>query len=93
MQSIIAGDEKGKCFVCGRKCKTDVHHIFGGHANRKLSEMDGLKVNLCRSCHEKAHSDYKTNVALKQVGEECWLLAYRKKIDDFIDRYGKNYLY
>lgn len=93
MQSIIPGDENGKCFLCGRVGPTDEHHIFGGHANRKLSELDGLKINLCRTCHTTAHSDYKTNVALKKIGETAWLKAYRKQVEDFIDRYGKNYLW
>lgn len=93
MQSIIPRNEKGTCFLCGLVTHTDEHHIFGGHANRKKSEADGLKVYLCRSCHSLVHSDYTYNVQLKQVGQELWQRTYRKTVEDFIDRYGKNYLW
>ena len=92
MDSIIAHNTKGTCYLCGRHGRTDEHHIFGGTANRKLSEADGLKVYLCRTCHETAHSDYSVNVALKQIGEKTYLECHNKTVEDFIRRYGKNYL-
>ena len=53
MKSIIPGDEKGICFLCGRRA-VHVHHIFGA-ACRKASGRHGLTVNLCQECHAKLH--------------------------------------
>lgn len=93
MQSIIPHNTKGVCYLCGKHTNTDEHHIFGGTANRKLAEADGLKVYLCRTCHETVHSDYTTNVELKRIGEKAWLVYNSKNVEDFIKRYGKNYFW
>ena len=47
----ILGSRKGRFYLCGRYAQTEEHHIFGG-PNRKLSEEYGLKVDLCRECHQ-----------------------------------------
>ena len=58
------------------------HHVFGG-ANRKLSEEDGLFIYLTPEMH---------NMSAHSVGEFAWLEHYHKTKEDFIKRYGRNYI-
>lgn len=41
--SIIEGDEKGTCYICGSHINIENHHIFFGHGNRKNSDWYGSK--------------------------------------------------
>lgn len=95
MNSIISGNEKGRCFICGRYCQTETHHIFGG-ANRKKSEKYGLKVNLCHNCHNEppsgVHFNRDNNLQLKRAGQEAAMCAYHWTVKDFIRERGRNYL-
>jgi len=34
--------ETRQCFLCGRKTMLEKHHIFAGHANRRISEREGF---------------------------------------------------
>lgn len=45
---------RGQCQVCGKWADLDCHHVFGG-ANRPKSERYGLKVYICRDCHNLIH--------------------------------------
>lgn len=47
MKSIVEGNRKGTCWLCGLEGPTEEHHIFGGTRNRKLSGRYGLTVYLC----------------------------------------------
>ena len=95
MNSIITGNEKGKCFICGRYCDTESHHIFGA-GNRKKSEKLGLKVDLCHACHNEppngVHFNAENNNRLKAIGQKAAMLAYHWTVDDFIREFGRNYL-
>lgn len=53
MKSIMQVDDK--CYACGCAYGSDWHHIYPGNPNRKHSEEWGLKVRLCRPCHEEIH--------------------------------------
>lgn len=93
------------CFLCGRICYTERHHIFGGTANRRLSEEDGLVVNLCPDCHNRppngAHFNKKTMERLHVAGQARWEMQYilcnnvtgEEAREAFMRRYGKNYIY
>lgn len=94
MKSIIQSNKE--CYVCGRKNALHEHHIFFGK-NRKNSEKDGLKVYLCYEHHEGTDGVHGMNghnldQELKEIAEANWLLHYKKSKEDFIKRYGKNYL-
>ena len=95
MNSIITGNEKGKCFICGRYCQTEAHHIFGG-GNRKKSEKLGLKVDLCHYCHNEppngVHFNAENNNRLKAIGQKAAMLVYHWTVEDFIKEMGRNYL-
>ena len=95
-------NERKPCFLCGRYAYTERHHIFGA-ANRKLSEQDGLVVDLCHSCHNEppngVHFNKERMDALRRYGQTVYennLVGDGKTRQEarqaFIKRYGKNYL-
>ena len=95
MNSIM-NTKKGICYVCGRRCESQEHHIFYGTANRSLSEKYGLKVYLCLNHHtatrEAVHNGNKTlDIQLKQEGQRAFERRFgsRRK---FMEIFGKNYL-
>lgn len=104
MAKSILNTQKHICFLCGRYGPTEVHHIFGGVANRRLSEQDGLWVYLCPDCHNRppngVHFNPNNMKRLHIAGQSRWEMV--KIIQDgmadeearsaFMERYGKNYL-
>ena len=96
MDTIIKGDKKDRCFLCGRNDWIETHHIFNGTANRKKSEKYGLTVHLCHFCHNEppngVHYNQATDTRLKQIGQKAAMDEYGWTIDDFREIFGKNYL-
>ena len=86
-----------QCFICGRNRHAGLerHHIFNG-ANRKLSEQDGLVVYLCHDCHNEpplgVHYNAEMMRWLKQKGQKMAMEKYGWTKEEFVQRYGKNYL-
>ena len=72
------------------------HEVFFGVRNRQKSIDDGLVVFLLPELHNMSskgvHFNKDFDLELKKVGEKVWLNYYNKTINDFIKRYGKNYL-
>ena len=73
------------------------HEVFFGRAYRKKSIKDGLIVFLTPQLHRGdygVHGKYGKdfNLYLKQIGQRAWQEYYNKTKEDFIARYGKNYL-
>lgn len=93
MKSIIAENEKGTCYLCGRIGQTEEHHIFCG-SNRRFSESHGLKVHLCPYCHRDnkagVHSDPKKAQYLHEIGQKAFEKTHTRK--EFMMIFGKNYL-
>ena len=73
------------------------NEVFGGK-NRKKSIEDGLVIFMTPELHRtdkiSFHKDPKNIIweDLRKRAEKKWLEYYDKTIDDFIKRYGKNYL-
>ena len=71
------------------------HHIYGG-SNRKFSEQDGLFIYLTPEMHNMSNEGIHFNKEFmeysKRVAEETWCKHYSKTKEDFIRRYGRNYL-
>ena len=94
--SIVQTDMS--CCFCCRKTndKLDRHEIFGGRANREKSKRLGLWVLLCHSsCHEGAygvHQNADAALRLHRTGQEAAMTAYGWGTEDFIRKFGKNYL-
>lgn len=96
MKSIVCNQDIKQCYVCGAKYNLHLHHIIFGK-NRKKADQDGLTVWLCYDHHEGTygvHGKYghSLDMQLKCRAEISWLKYYNKTIEDFIKRYGKNYL-
>lgn len=94
MKSIMQ-DEK-VCFLCGsRASDLEEHHVFGGTANRKLSEKYGLKVFLCGDrCHrngkQAVHRNKEVALWLKTKAQQKFEEVYPE--EDFLSIFGRNYL-
>ena len=62
-----------------------------------LSEKDGLKVWLCYEHHRGTNGVHGKNGneldhKLKQIAEKKWIDTYNKSINEFIKKFGRNYL-
>ena len=83
------------CYLCGRVCRTERHHIYSG-ARRPISESYNLTVDLCPECHqrsgESAHRDAATAEQLHKDGQRMAMLRYGWTVEEFRLRLGKNYL-
>lgn len=91
-KSIIQVDGS-KCFLCGQPA-TETHHIFGGTANRKISEREGFTVRLCHNCHTGADNcaqyDKDTNIYLKQTAQAAYEETHTH--DQWMRLIRKNYI-
>lgn len=93
--SIITNDLE-HCIECGRR-DVELHEVFFGVRNRYKSIQDGLVIPLCHKYHHNGnaigiHKDVELNIKYKQIAEKKWLQHYNKSVEDFIARYGRNYL-
>lgn len=83
------------CFVCGAEGYTEEHHIFHGSANRRKSEVWGLKVHLCYLHHRDPKlgvhgSNTELDRTLKEAGQQAFEARYNR--GKFMDEFGRNYL-
>lgn len=92
----------GTCYLCKRlhddwtrKTPLHEHHVFGGTANREISERYGLKVYLCVEHHltgsEAVHKNKKTMDLIRREGQKAFERNYPER--DFVEVFGKNYLW
>ena len=93
--SIIVKDME-HCAECGRN-NVELHEIFYGVGNRKLSIEDGLVIPLCKVKHHQGnligiHQDKELNVKWKKIAQKRWQEFYGKTKEDFIKRYGISYI-
>lgn len=91
MKSIIQNSYE--CFICGTTTCLEKHHCFPGNPNRKHSEEDGLWVYLCADHHRgnvSVHFNHEMEQKLKKYSQ----MVYERKHtrEQFVERYGKNYL-
>lgn len=88
------------CYLCRklnrdwtRKSNLHEHHVFGGTANRTLSEKYGLKVYLCVDHHltgsEAVHRNADIMLMLRRDGQQAFETVYPEL--DFVEIFGKNY--
>ena len=94
MKSIICNEKQ--CYVCGSRFNLHLHHIMFGK-NRKKADEDGLTVYLCYQHHEGTYGvhgkeGHNLDQELKKIAEEKWIKHFNKTKEDFIERYGRNYL-
>lgn len=93
MKSVIQKDKE--CYVCGKVRGLHDHHILFGTANRKLSELYGLKVWLCVEHHtgsnEAVHHNKELDMNLKKLAQKYYEANYGTR-EDFRETFGRNYL-
>lgn len=71
-------DDYYTCYVCGGRAD-EMHHVMHG-ADKKKSEMYGLMVPLCRSCHNKVHHvDGEYDRMLKVDAQRAFIRHYLGK--------------
>ena len=94
-KSVIPGNRKGICYLCGKHGYTHEHHIFFGKGNRRNSEEYGLKVYLCVECHETGPEAVHTCERTRRYLEKIAQKEFEKKIgsrEEFGKAFGENYL-
>lgn len=99
-KSIIHDQSKKQCLLCmildddfNWKAVHD-HHIFGGTANRTISEAEGMRCNLCIEKHhengpEAVHRNRFNNVLLKTIGQQAYEQTHTR--EEFIARFGRSF--
>ena len=90
-KSILQKDRA--CYFCGRLDNLECHHVFGGVANRPISEKYGLKVYLCHEHHTGqtgAQYDKQKNLLLKQDAQRAFEQDHPRSL--WMELIGKNYL-
>lgn len=90
----LFGSEDGICYITGRRCDTARHEVFNKHA-RQYSKEDGLWIAVSPEVHDTIHANHHGMWdRLKEEAEMLWLLDdYDRCVNDFIARYGRNYLW
>lgn len=92
MKSILQEDTN-YCFFCGRY-GTEIHHVFYGTANRKLSDKYHLVVGLCPDHHRGNKGIHGGNreldLMLKTIAQKRFMQVYPD--EDFLAVFGRNYL-
>ena len=91
MAESIMASTKDECFICHRRIQTEEHHIFEG-ANRSALEAWGLKIPVCRMCHNKIHHNPKQYAYLKASAQAKAMYIYGWTEDDFRAYFRKSYL-
>ena len=82
-----------KCYFCGRVTDLEKHHVFGGVANRPISERYGLFTYLCHDCHlgtDGAPYNKEKNLRLKQDAQRAFQAIYGRQM--WMTLIRKNYL-
>jgi hypothetical protein len=80
------------CFICGRY-GTEIHHVFFGTGNRKLSDKYGMVVGLCYNHHRGnngVHFNKELDLKLKRYAQEVFTDIYSER--EFLAVFGRNYL-
>lgn len=102
MKSILQDKKEHECYICKNFLGEyrplpflEEHHIFGGTANRKLSEKYGLKVYLCDKHHtgsnEAVHAKNNDfDLRLKQIAQVAFERDHSR--EEFMRIFGRNYL-
>lgn len=94
-ESIIPGDKKGRCYICGSHVNIQNHHIFFGNGNRTNSDYCGLTVHLCLEHHKEgkmsAHKNREVNYRLRQIAQRAFEREHGSR-EDFMKIFGENCL-
>ena len=85
------GTEMERCYNCDWKGDLVRHEVFGG-SNRQKSKAYGVWVLLCPRCHIDLHHNPEKWKWLNVTAQRNAMAHYGWTIDDFRERFGKNYV-
>jgi hypothetical protein len=93
--SIIQRNKE--CYKCKKTYGLELHHCLFGVANRKKADEDGLVVYLCNEHHRGTYGvhgkeGHEFDLFIKQMAQARWMYFYNKTTEQWIKRYGRNYL-
>lgn len=79
------------CYLCHSRGELVRHEIFCGPYRQKSKAL-GLWVHLCPTCHYKVHNgDHEEDRKLKSIGQARAMVFYDWTLDQWRERFGKNY--
>ncbi len=84
-----------KCCICGSEIGVETHHVYHGTANRKVSEQNNFKVDLCYEHHRGTNGVHGKNGAKLSLQLKKMMQAEYEKDhsrEEFIALIGRNYL-
>lgn len=81
-----------QCYICGRRVDLELHHMLHGTTMRPLADEDGLTCWLCSYCHRRLHDQGKFDRELQADAQRKWMEEHNATTEEFIKRYGRNYL-
>ena len=93
--------EDRTCYLCMKlhdiydtQVNLEEHHVFGGVANRPLSEKFGLKTYLCIGHHRTSKEAVHMNADVAAVLKKDAQIAFEREYPElsFKDVFGKNYI-
>ena len=94
MSRSLMSEEK-VCYMCKTPIDLHRHHIFYGRGRRANAETDGCWCWLCARHHNMSdlgvHFNRTLDLHLKAVCQKKWEEVHGSR-DEFIARYGRNYL-
>lgn len=89
--SLLQGNGPAECYFTGCQSQLDLHHVYGGIANRKLSDEWGCWVWLKHSIHADLHDrDKSLDLRLKQDCQRAFEAKYDHQT--FMRVFGKSWL-
>lgn len=93
MKSILTEDLE-QCYLCGSTSWIEMHHIFSGSGNRKISDKNGFIVPLCHYCHNEPPKGVHHNRANRlKLMQECQAKFEETHTrEEFVCLIGRNYL-
>lgn len=90
MNSIIQKEKE--CLVC-RSPWVELHHVFFGTKDRKVSDKHGFTVWLCNKHHQGSYSPHKNrafDLELKEMCQREFEKTHSRR--EFMELIGRNYL-
>ena len=80
-----------RCYACDWRGDLVRHEVFNG-SNRQKSKALGLWVLLCPRCHMDVHDHPDKWKWLKVTAQRQAMAHYGWTIEEFRERFGKNYV-
>ena len=93
MSRSIVTDDMECCLLCGRP-RQNVHHVFFGTANRKISDKHGFVIPLCVDHHigrNGVHFNKSLDLKIKQHCQRKYEALGHSR-EEFIKLIGRSYL-